>query len=139
MGCTYLTNTVEKINLATDRVRDSDIRALINTCPNITFLNLRETLVTLDVFPELATTWSESIRYLSLPKRIATELSLASERVRYFQYLEDLTLLWRRDVVNPRDTPILAIIAQFKITVDSMSSLRYLNIGNYASNTMENY
>ena len=78
------------------------------------------------------------MRYLSLPKRIATELNLASNRVRYFQYLEDLTLLWRQDVINPRDTPLLAIIAQFKTTVDSMSSLRYLNIGNYASNTMDN-
>ena len=122
--CTYLTSTVEKINLATERVRDSDVRALTNTCPNITFLNLTETLVTLDVFPELATTWSKSMRYLSLPKRIATELNLASDRVRYFQYLEELPLLWRQDVVNPRDTPILAIIAQFKTTVDSMSSLR---------------
>ena len=111
--CTYLSNTVEKINLATERVRDSDIRALTNTCPNITFLNLTETLVTLDVFPELAATWNESMRYLSLPKRIATELNLASDRVRYFQYLEDLTLLWRQDVINPRDTPLLAIIAQF--------------------------
>ena len=135
--CTYLSSTVEKINLATERVRDSDIRALTNTCPNISFLNISETLVTIDVFPELATTWSESMRYLSLPKRIATELNLASDRVRYFQYLEDLTLLWRRDVINPRDTPILAIIAQFKTTVDSMSSLRYLNIGNYANNVEE--
>jgi hypothetical protein len=135
--CTYLSSTVEKINLATERVRDSDIRALTNTCPNISFLNISETLVTIDVFPELATTWNESMRYLSLPKRIATELNLASDRVRYFQYLEDLTLLWRRDVINPRDTPILAIIAQFKTTVDSMSSLRYLNIGNYANNAEE--
>ena len=80
--CTYLTSTIERINLATERVRDSDIRALINQCPNITFLNVTETLVTLEVFHELAATWSESMRYLSLPKRIATELNLASEWVR---------------------------------------------------------
>ena len=80
--CTYLTSTIEKINLGTERVRDSDIRALINHCPNITFLNLTETLVTREVFHELATAWGESMRYLSLPKRIATELNLASERVR---------------------------------------------------------
>ena len=78
--CTYLTSTIERINLATERVRD--IRALINQCPNITFLNVTETLVTLEDFHELAATWSESMRYLSLPKRIATELNLASERVR---------------------------------------------------------
>ena len=134
--CTYLTSTVEKINLATEQVRESDVRALTNTCPNITFLNLTETLVTLDVFQEMATTWSESMRYLSLPKRIA-ELNLASERVRYFQYLEDLPLLWRQGVINPRDTPILAIIAQFKTTVDSMSALKYLNIGNYSGNSLD--
>ena len=77
------------------------------------------------------------MRYLLLPKRIATELSLASERVRYFQYLEELPLLWRQDVINPRDTPILAIIAQFKTTVDSMSALKYLNIGNYSGNSLD--
>ena len=80
--CTYLTSTIERINLTTERLRDSDIRALINQCPNITFLNVTETLVTLEDFHELAGTWSESMRYLSLPKRIATELNLASERVR---------------------------------------------------------
>ena len=80
--CTYLTSTIERVNLATERVRNSDIRALINQCPNVTFLNVTETLVTLEVFHELAATWSESMRYLSLPKRIATELNLASERVR---------------------------------------------------------
>ena len=129
-----MTSTIEKINLATERVRDSDIRALTNNCPNITFLNITETL---DVFQELAATWSESMRYLSLPKRIATDLNLASERVRYFQYLEELPLLWRQNVINPRDTPILAIIAQFKTTVDSMSALKYLNIGNYSGNSLD--
>ena len=54
-----------------------------------------------------------------------------------FEYLEDLTLLWRRNVVNPRDTPVLAILAQFKTTVDSMSTLKYLNIGNYASHILD--
>ena len=73
------------------------------------------------------------MRYLSLLKRVATELNLSSERVRNYKYLEDLTLLWRRGVVNPRDTPILAFLAQFKTTVDSMSALRYLNIGNYTN------
>ena len=130
--CTYLAPTIEKVNLASERVRDSDIRALISQCPRITYLNLAETLVTFEVFYEMAITWNDTMRYLSLPKRIATELNLPSERVRNYEYLEDLTLLWRRGVVNPRDTPILAILAQFKTTVDAMSALRYLNIGNYA-------
>ena len=102
--CTYLATTIEKVNLATERVRDSDIRALTFQCPNITFLNLTETLVTFDVFYELAQTWNGSMRYLSLPKRVATELNLSCERVRNYEYLEDLTLLWRRNVINPRDT-----------------------------------
>ena len=33
--------------------------------------------------------------------------------------------------------PILAIVAQFKTTVDSMSALRYLNIGNYSGNSLD--
>ena len=129
--CTYLAPTIEKVNLASERVRDSDIRALMSQCPQITYLNLTETLVTFEVFYEMAITWNDTMRYLSLLKRVATELNLSSERVRNYKYLEDLTLLWRRGVVNPRDTPILAFLAQFKTTVDSMSALRYLNIGNY--------
>ena len=135
--CTYLADTAEKVTLATERVRDSDIRALTNQCPNITFLNITETLVSLEVFHEIAATWRETMRYLSLPKRIATELNLNGERVTNFQYLEELPLLWRRDVINPRDTPILAILAQFKTTVDSMSTLRYMNIGNYSGNSFD--
>ena len=98
---------------------------------------MTETLVSLEVFHEIAATWRETMRYLSLPKRIATELNLNGERVTNFQYLEELPLLWRRDVINPRDTPILAILAQFKTTVDSMSSLRYMNIGNYSGNSFD--
>ena len=134
---TYQATTIEKINLATERVRDSHVRALTSQCPNITFLNLTETLVTFDVFYELATTLNESMRYLSLPKRVATELNLSCKRVRNYEYLEDLTLLWRRNVVNPRDTPILAILAQFKTRVDSMSALRYLNISNYTVSALD--
>ena len=104
--CTYLATTIEKVNLATERVRDSDVRALTTQCPNITFLNLTETLVTFEVFYKMAITWSDTMRYLSLSKRVATELNLSSKRVRNYEYLEDLTLLWRRSVVNPRDSKI---------------------------------
>ena len=92
--CTYLTESIEKINLATERVRDSDVRALTNQCPNITYLNLNNTLVTYDVFYEMVTAWKGSIRYLSLPNGIATELNLSSERVRNYEFLEELTMLW---------------------------------------------
>ena len=34
--CTYLTETIKRVNFATERVRDSDINALANQCPNIT-------------------------------------------------------------------------------------------------------
>ena len=129
--CTYLATTIKKVNLATERVRDSDVRALTFQCPNINFLNLTETLVTFDVFYELAATWNGSMRYLSLPKRVTTELNLSCERVRNYEYL------WRQNVVNPRDTPVLAILAQFKTTVDSMSALKYLNIGNYTGSVLD--
>ena len=46
--------------------------------------------------------------------------------------MEDLTQLWRKGIINPRETPGLAILAQCKTTVDSMSALKYLNIGKYA-------
>ena len=37
--CTYLATSIEKVNLATERVRDSDVRALTSQCPNISELN----------------------------------------------------------------------------------------------------
>ena len=61
--CTYLTSTIKKINLATEGVRDSDIRVLINHCPNITLLNVKETLVTLEVFHELATNQCDTYHF----------------------------------------------------------------------------
>ena len=134
---TYLSRTIEKINIARERVRDSDIRALTFQSPNITYLNLNETLVTFDTFYELSATWKHSMQYLSLPKRVATELNLSSEVIKNYKYLEDLTQLWRRVIVNPRETPALAILAQFKTTVDSMSALKYLNIGKYAGDILD--
>ena len=135
--CTYISTTIEKINIAKERVRDSDIRALTFRCPNITYLNLNETLVTFESFYEITTTWKHSMRYLSLPKKIATELGLASQAIRNYGYLEDLTQLWRQGIVNPRETPTLAILAQFKTTVDSMSALKYLNVGEYAEEVID--
>ena len=38
--------------------------------------------------------------------------------------------------MNPRDTPTLAILAQFKTIVDSMSALKYLNIGNHSGHML---
>ena len=135
--CTYISTTIEKINIARERVRDSDIRALTFRCPNITYLNLNETLVTFESFYEITTTWKHSMRYLSLPKKIATELGLASQAIRNYGYLEDLTQLWRQGIINPRETPTLAILAQFKTTVDSMSALKYLNVGEYAEEVID--
>ena len=77
------------------------------------------------------------MRYLSLPKKIATELGLASQAIRNYGYLEDLTQLWRQGIINPRETPTLAILAQFKTTVDSMSALKYLNVGEYAEEVID--
>ena len=135
--CTYISPTMEKINIAGERVRDSDLRALTFRCPNITFLNLNDTLVTFESFYDLATTWKHSMRYLSLPKKIAKELGLSLEPIKNFQYLEDLTQMWKGGIVNPRDTPALAILAQFKTTIDSMPALKYLNMGKYAEDVID--
>ena len=59
------------------------------------------------------------------------ELNLSSHVIRNYGHLEDITQLWRTNVINPRETPGLAILAQFKTTVDSMTALKYLNIGKY--------
>ena len=77
------------------------------------------------------------MRYLSLPKKVATELGLSLEAIKNYEYLEDLTQLWRRGIVNPRETPMLAILAQFKTTIDSMPALKYLNIGEYAEDVID--
>ena len=54
---------------------------------------------------EMATAYKGSMRYLSLPKRVATELNLSSNVIKDYEYLEDLTQLWRRGIINPRETP----------------------------------
>ena len=135
--CTYVSTTLEKINISGEKVRDSDLRALTFRCPNITFLNLNGTLVTFESFYDLAITWKHSMRYLSLPKKVAKELGLSLEPIRNYEYLEDLTQLWKRGIINPRETPALAILAQFKTTIDSMPALKYLNMGEYAENVID--
>ena len=135
--CTYISTTLEKLNIAGEKVRDSDLRALTFRCPNITFLNLNGTLVTFESFYDLAITWKHSMRYLSLPKKIAKELGLSLEPIRNYEYLEDLTQLWKRGIVNPRETPALAVLAQFKTTIDSMPALKYLNMGEYAEDVID--
>ena len=135
--CTYISTTLEKLNIAGEKVRDSDLRALTFRCPNITFLNLNGTLVTFESFYDLAITWKHSMRYLSLPKKVAKELGLSLESIRNYEYLEDLTQLWKRGIVNPRETPALAILAQFKTTIDSMPALKYLNMGEYAEDVID--
>jgi hypothetical protein len=77
------------------------------------------------------------MRYLSLPKKIAKELGLSLEAIKNFQYLEDLTQMWKRGIVNPREAPALAILAQFKTTIDSMPALKYLNMGKYAEDVID--
>ena len=135
--CTYISTTLEKINISGEKVRDSDLRALTFRCPNITFLNLNGTLVTFESFYDLAITWKHSMRYLSLPKRVAKELGLSLGPIRNYEYLEDLTQLWKRGIVNPRETPALAVLAQFKTTIDSMPALKYLNMGEYAEDVID--
>ena len=99
--------------------------------PGVYNICLRVPRVAYTTSCQMVTAWKWSIRYLSLPRWIATELNLSSERVRNYEFLKELTMLWRQNLVNPRDTPILAFLAQFKTMVDSMKALRYLNIGNY--------
>ena len=135
--CTYISTTLERINIAGEKVRDSDLRALTFRCPNITFLNLNGTLVTFESFYDLAITWKHSMRYLSLPKKVAKELGLSLHSIRNYEYLGDLTQLWKRGIVNPRETPALAILAQFKTTIDSMPALKYLNMGEYAEDVID--
>ena len=135
--CTYISITLEKINISGEKVRDSDLRALTFRCPNITFLNLNGTLVTFESFYDLAITWKHSMRYLSLPKKVAKELGLSLDPIRNYEYLEDLTQLWKRGIINPRETPALAILAQFKTTIDSMPALKYLNMGEYAEDVID--
>ena len=128
--CTYLTETIKRVNFATERVRDSDINALANQCPNITYLNISETLVSYYVFFKMVTTWKPSMVYLCLPHGIANDLGLTSDQIVNHPNLESLTQLWLRNIVNPNDTPTLNTLAQFQTMVDSMNELRYLNIGN---------
>ena len=135
--CTYISTTLERINISGEKVRDSDLRALTFRCPNITFLNLNGTLVTFESFYDLAITWKHSMRYLSLPKKVAKELGLSLHSIRNYEYLGDLTQLWKRGIVNPRETPALAILAQFKTTIDSMPALKYLNMGEYAEDVID--
>merc|ERR1712127_220031 len=104
--CTYLTENIRRINFATERIRNSDIIALTNQCPRITYLNLTGTLVTYEVVHRIVTAWRNTMAYLCLPHGIATHLELPSEDISNYINLENLSNLWMRHIVNSNDDPI---------------------------------
>ena len=136
--CTYLTENIRRINFATERVRNSDIIALTNQCPRITYLNLTGTLVTYEVVHRIVTAWRNTMAYLCLPHGIATHLELPSEDISNYINLENLSNLWMRHIVNSNDDPILSTLAEFQMMIDSMTELQYFNIGNHSGMMPQN-
>ena len=45
-----------------------------------------------------------------------------------FDRLEDLTILWRNNQINAIESPLLTLLAQFKLMIDYMPHLKFLHI-----------
>ena len=67
----HLPATVEGIDLARNPVRDADIKQLTTRCPNLTFLDVSETMVTYLILTDISTAWGHSLAHLSLPNTVA--------------------------------------------------------------------
>jgi hypothetical protein len=129
--CEHLTNNILRLNLSKERILDGNIRALSLQCPKLQYLNICETMVSYDVFFNIASTWKNTMVYMCLPHQMAVTLALDSDTVVTFDGLEDLTSLWESNQINAQESPELAMLVQFKSMIDSMSKLRFLHMGDW--------
>ena len=105
--CHQITPTIMAINLARERIKDDQLSALIQRCPNMRYINLAETKISHLIFPHLTAGWRYSMRELILPEQFARQLKLFS----------DFGPFERRE--------------QFQTLVISMPRLERLHIGHY--------
>ena len=129
--CKHLTNNILRLNLSKERILNGNIKALSLQCPKLQYLNICETMVSYDVFFNIASTWKSTMVYMCLPHQMAVTLALDSDTVVTFEGLEDLTSLWESNQINAQESPELAMLVQFKSMIDNMSSLKFLHMGDW--------
>jgi hypothetical protein len=129
--CDHLTNNILRLNLSKERILDENIRALSRQCPKLQYLNICETMVSYDVFSDIALTWKTTMVYMCLPHQMAVTLALDSNTVVAFDGLENLTNLWENKQISAPKSPELAMLVQFKSMIDSMPILEFLHMGDW--------
>jgi hypothetical protein len=65
--CGHLTETILRLNISKEEVRNGDIEALAKQCPRLQYLNIWETLVSYDAIADIILGWKHTMVHLSLP------------------------------------------------------------------------
>jgi hypothetical protein len=72
--CDNLTNTILRLNIAQEDIRDNDIEALSKQCPNLQYLNIADTMVSYNAIADITIGWKHTMIQLCLPKQMGITL-----------------------------------------------------------------
>ena len=95
--CSNMTYKLLRINLCGESVRNENIRALVQQCDSLVYLNLCDTKVTSKALPDIVNHLSGSLKDLHLPEKVGLELGLLDtidmERLRKVALMPHLEFL----------------------------------------------
>ena len=109
--CKHLPETMKGIDMARNpKVNDANVRELMTRCPNLRFLDLSETGVTVLILADLPAAWGHSMINLSLPNTVARRI---------------------KDYYNTNNNAIAQVVNHIR----NMTALYYLRMGNWRAST----
>jgi hypothetical protein len=105
--CDNLTNTILRLNIAQEDIRDDDIEALSKQCPNLQYLNIADTIISYNAIADITIGWKHTMIQLCLPKQMGITLSL------------------------DRKAQPSGLVEQFRLMITTMSRLTFLHVGDF--------
>jgi hypothetical protein len=103
--CGNLTNTILRLNIAQEDIRNDDIEALSKQYPNLQYLNIADTMVSYNAIADISIGWKHTMIQLCLPKQITLSLD--------------------------RKTQPSGLVEQFRVMIATMSRLKFLHVGDF--------
>ena len=105
--CTNLTDTIIRLNIAQEDIRDDNVEALAKQCPHLQYLNISDTMVSYNAIADITIRWKNTMVQLCLPKQMG------------------VTLLLDREAQSSE------VLEQFRLMITAMSRLKFLHVGDF--------
>ena len=105
--CTNLTDTIIRLNIAQEDIRDDNVEALAKQCPHLQYLNISDTMVSYNAIADITIGWKNTKVQLCLQKQMGVTLSL------------------------DREAQSSGVLEQFRLMITAMSRLKFLHVGDF--------